>query len=248
MRLIKKLTKDELAEGLTPEFINSVNLDKCCSPVQMEPGDEPVKVLRTPTGYSIIVGVYNDGRHEKPIMLKDANEKQIVFRRRKIHVARARYLMNFDQKDRTRKVRYIVQQCKVELLQQIIKTEGEISRLEARITQCVAERLMQRSNGFSGAIDTHDASQKLTRLTKMYNLAKMMWEQRDYIGLYTYLSQYFRFPSFESLIVPFIDSMTDHPRLKQVVRNIVHKEHSVYFHTITKHTNVTKSEHLEAGH
>lgn len=48
---IKKLTKEEKAEGLTLDLVNKVDLLKKCSPVMFKGGDEPVGIMECSTGY-----------------------------------------------------------------------------------------------------------------------------------------------------------------------------------------------------
>lgn len=48
---IKKLTKEEKAEGLTLDLVNKVDLRKKCSPVMFKGGDEPVGIMECSTGY-----------------------------------------------------------------------------------------------------------------------------------------------------------------------------------------------------
>ncbi|UQT35204.1 hypothetical protein M5E82_05685 [Parabacteroides distasonis] len=48
---IKKLTKEEKAEGLTLDLVNKVDLRKKCSPVMFKAGDEPVDIMECSTGY-----------------------------------------------------------------------------------------------------------------------------------------------------------------------------------------------------
>lgn len=48
---IKRLTKEEKAEGLTLDLVNKVDLRKKCSPVMFKGGDEPVGIMECSTGY-----------------------------------------------------------------------------------------------------------------------------------------------------------------------------------------------------
>lgn len=244
--MIKKLTKAELAEGLTPAFVNSVNIDKCCSPAQMEPGDEPVKLLVARKGYTVIVGVHHDGKYERPILLKDAQEHPIIFRRRQVHIARARYLMNFDKRDRARKVRYIVEACRLELGQKLIEIEAMIKQCEQSITDRVAQRLQGKGMPFRSVHD-QEITERLNKLSKLHKLADLMWQKNDHMGMLSYLSQFYKFPSFNALIRPFIEGNIPDHTLRQYARMVVDKEHQTYFH-INQYTNVTKSENVEACH
>lgn len=49
--IIKKLSKTELNEGLTIEIVNNVKMNLQCSPVQLQPGDEPCNILACTGGY-----------------------------------------------------------------------------------------------------------------------------------------------------------------------------------------------------
>jgi len=81
---IKKITKSEIAEGLTVELVNRVNLNKKSSPVIFQLGDDPVNLMKCSKGYWILT---SDG------FLKDENGELLVFDERICQVARARYLL-----------------------------------------------------------------------------------------------------------------------------------------------------------
>ncbi|WP_321331843.1 hypothetical protein [uncultured Bacteroides sp.] len=81
---IKKLTKAEIDEGLTIEFVNKINLKMKSSPVMFKQGDESVLLLQCSKGFWVKT---DDG------YLKDEKGRLIVFDEKKCQIARARYLL-----------------------------------------------------------------------------------------------------------------------------------------------------------
>lgn len=100
---IKKLTKEEKSEGLTIEFVNKINLQKKCSPVMFEAGDEPANIMECSTGYWVHTG---DG------YLRDGKGSLIVFGIRECQIARARYLMNHGEEEKRIEAERVLEQRK----------------------------------------------------------------------------------------------------------------------------------------
>lgn len=81
--LIKKLSKEEQAEGLTLDFVNKINLQKKSSPVMFKQNDKPASLMKCSTGF----WVRAEGE-----FLKDENGKLLILKERECQIARARYL------------------------------------------------------------------------------------------------------------------------------------------------------------
>lgn len=100
---IKKLTKEEKAEGLTLDFVNKVNLRKKCSPVMFKAGDEPVRIMECSTGYWV---------HTSDGYLRDDKGALIIFGIRECQIARARYLMNHGEEEKRLEAERVLEQRK----------------------------------------------------------------------------------------------------------------------------------------
>lgn len=81
--LIKKLSKEEQAEGLTLDFVNKINLQKKSSPVMFKQNDKLASLMKCSTGF----WVRAEGE-----FLKDENGKLLILKERECQIARARYL------------------------------------------------------------------------------------------------------------------------------------------------------------
>ncbi|WP_106827665.1 hypothetical protein [Parabacteroides pacaensis] len=107
---IKKLTKEEIAEGLTLNFVNKVNLKKKCSPVMFKAGDEPVGIMECSTGYWV---------HTSEGYLRDEKGRLIVFDIRACQIARARYLMNHGEEEKRKEAERVLEQRKKKILEKL---------------------------------------------------------------------------------------------------------------------------------
>lgn len=103
--MIKKLSKAQLAEGLTLEFVNSVKMIMNYSPIQLEPGDEPLPILENSKGFW--------GKPVGEDFLKEKDEKTlIIFSHDDCQIGRARYLMNFGKEEREAKIQALLSSWK----------------------------------------------------------------------------------------------------------------------------------------
>jgi hypothetical protein len=75
-------------EGITKDFLETISIKKLGNPAQLEPGDEPVHLLPCARGFWISV----NGE-----LLKDLDNDYIVVSPERALVARARYLVNFQE-------------------------------------------------------------------------------------------------------------------------------------------------------
>lgn len=77
--------KDILNEGITKEFMDSLNMVSDHSPAQLNVGDEPVSLLECKSGFWIV----SEGE-----ILRDTQNKYIVISDREARIGRARYILN----------------------------------------------------------------------------------------------------------------------------------------------------------
>ena len=85
--LIKKLSRQEIDEGLTLALVNSPDATRKPSPVMFQKDDEPVNLVKCSTGYWVC---YEPGKY-----LRDEKGRLMVLGQRECQIARARYLFHF---------------------------------------------------------------------------------------------------------------------------------------------------------
>lgn len=132
-------------EGITPEFIKSINMDKEYSPVQLMPNEEPVNLIKFSTGYWVSLGF---GEY-----LKDEKNKLIVISEKDAKIGRARYVLNFKDKiEADTTLRY---ECQI---------QSEISRLKIKVDERVKDDLskMRQILVMGGKIEVHGIEAILT--------------------------------------------------------------------------------------
>ena len=76
--IIKKLTKEEQAEGLTIDFVNKINLSKKNSPVMFKQNEKPMNLMKCSAGWWACA---------KGEFLKEDNGKLIIFKERECQIA-----------------------------------------------------------------------------------------------------------------------------------------------------------------
>lgn len=108
--IIKRLTKEEKAEGLTLDIVNKIDLRKKCSPVMFKACDEPVGIMECSTGYWV---------HTSDGYLRDEKGKLIVFGIRECQIARARYLMNHGEEEKRKEADRVLEQRKKKILEKL---------------------------------------------------------------------------------------------------------------------------------
>jgi hypothetical protein len=131
---IKRLTKEQLDEGLTLEAVNSPEFELRPSPVQLREGEEPVRLLcvnpqKTPRMYWATIG---DGK-----FVTDGG-KLAVFGEKECRIGRARYLLNYPEREkaerREKRKKSVQAQCETWKKEISVKVrECRIEILKARI-------------------------------------------------------------------------------------------------------------------
>lgn len=79
--------KDLKAEGITKEMLQAINMERDFSPVQLLPGEEPVKLIQCSQGYWVML--------EFGDYLKDEKNRLVVIPEKEARIGRARYKINF---------------------------------------------------------------------------------------------------------------------------------------------------------
>ena len=101
--IIKKLTKEEQAEGLTIDFVNKINLSKKNSPVMFKQNEKPMNLMKCSAGWWACA---------KGEFLKEDNGKLIIFKERECQIARARYLFYHAEDEKREEAEKILQKRK----------------------------------------------------------------------------------------------------------------------------------------
>ena len=120
---LPKLTKEETAEGLSPELLMQFNEHRSYSPVQLLPGDEPAHLLKCSTGYWMR-DADNGG------YLRDAKGRLVMVSDRECRIGRARYLLNFGLSEKAEKVVTLVESWKTEVRRKIDDVKANLDMLE----------------------------------------------------------------------------------------------------------------------
>lgn len=109
-------------EGITAEYLKSIDMSIEYSPVQLMPNEEPVKLIRCSTGYWVMLefGEY----------LKDEKRRLVVIPEKEAKIGRARYLLNFKEEIATHQLE--VYESKI---------QSEITRLKEKVDIKVKEDL-----------------------------------------------------------------------------------------------------------
>lgn len=167
---IKRLTKDELAEGLTVELVNSIDMTRSFSPVQIAKDDEPVKLLKCLNGYNVL---YDDNK-----VLKDSSNKAIVINERTCQVGRARYLLKYAEREKESKTTELIASWKAEVRVFLDRLKGNIKSLEF----VAFDTLIQSFD--SEYIEKKET--KLKELKALYEKAEEMFAQNKIAELIHY--------------------------------------------------------------
>lgn len=119
------LKKSELTEGITPELVQSINIKKQSSPIQVKPGDDPVNLMPCEKGFWV--------KLEDRSILTDENNKYVVISHRDAIVGRARYLLNFSAVEKEQKATALAAKWKEQVAQQMNEIKKAIDLLTKRL-------------------------------------------------------------------------------------------------------------------
>lgn len=131
---IKRLSKEESLEGLTLELVNSIDMEKNFSPIQLRKDDEPVKLLQSLTGYNVL---YDDNK-----VLKDNQNKPFVLNVRECQIGRARYLLKFLDKEKNEKTMELVESWRQSTREHLDQVKMKIALMES----CEWDFLIEKTN------------------------------------------------------------------------------------------------------
>ena len=120
--LIKKLSKEEQAEGLTLDFVNKINLQKKSSPVMFKQNDKPASLMKCSTGW----WVRAEGE-----FLKDESGKLLVLKERECQIARARYLFNHADEEKREEAEKVLRKRKEKIQNKLDIFKKNIDHIKA---------------------------------------------------------------------------------------------------------------------
>ena len=172
--LIKRLSKEEIAEGLTLELVNSIRMERTHSPVQLQLGDEPCNLLPCTDGFWVMV----EGE-----ALKDAQGKRIVWKYRDCQIGRARYLLHYGAQEKEAKIQALLASWKKEAREHLDKVKRRVDSL--------AKMLNPNSDIFESNIfnslakpgDKAKEQKKFDEMNSAYQVAESMWQQGQFVDL-----------------------------------------------------------------
>lgn len=161
--VIKKLTKEEKAEGLTLDVVNKIDLRKKCSPVMFKAGDEPVGIMECSTGYWV---------HTSDGYLRDEKGKLIVFGIRECQIARARYLMSHGDEEKREEADLVFEQRKRKILEKLAAFKNNIEDIRQYAVKGSAVNMLAKALE-SVMTDEQKAVIRSENERKIANLPKM---------------------------------------------------------------------------
>lgn len=131
-------------EGITKEFLSTIDMNNSFSPVQLLPDEEPVKLIKCSTGYWVML--------EFGDYLKDEKNKLVVIPDKEAKIGRARYLLNFKEeikKAEEDKIERLIQKEIINLKKKVDdRIQADINKMEEILF--LAEKITVE--GFKGAI------------------------------------------------------------------------------------------------
>lgn len=175
---IKKLSKEELTEGLTMEMVNAMNMAKNFTPIQLKQGDEPCNIIPCTGGFWVMI----DGK-----ALRGADNKYIIFPERDCQVGRVRYLLNFGKAEKEKKIQALIIQWKKEVRDKIDIAKKKIAYWGPPTAGSLSSILMDaiRENGDEEEVDFYDLQNKmnLDKFLPIYQEYERLWDENKIVEL-----------------------------------------------------------------
>jgi hypothetical protein len=209
--IIKTLPKNLLEEGLTVDLVNSVNMQKKHSPVQLEHGDEPVKLMPCSKGYWILM---EDGS-----CLKDEKNNLMVVDVKKCTIGRARYLLNYGKIEKKQRIDTLVQSWKEEC-------KEELNKLREKMKTLIAQSDPDSNNMFSSLLkqmspeqfaeNVKNAQEKVEKFNPQYESIEKLYSE----GNYYELIEIFGIRKFKN---PMMSVKMDNVNEMQQLKNVIGK-------------------------
>lgn len=181
------MTQSELnKEGITKEFLQKINVKTLQNPVQLEPNDEPVNLVKCGSGFWISI----NGE-----MLRDKTNNYLVISDKEAQIGRARYLLNFKE-------------------QVVIDKEAkEIKKEVDRLIQLTKNKIEDHLKKYkfllqtSGLIETdviHSLRMSIISESEIESLktkAKELTQDEGYLKTYNYILNLYELKDWDNLYI-----------------------------------------------
>ena len=205
----KKISKELKEEGVTMELINSINLNKSYSPVQLRKGEMPVKLLKCTTGFWIML--------EDLSFLKDENNKLIVLSEKEVQIGRARYLMNYGDEEKQKQVKRLIEKWRYEIRNELDKIKQELkahySLLDDKSTLSILKKAISGINEEALEKERSLMSERVALLEPKYIQMENMLEENRIIELLYILN----IKKFDN---PMLTANFDNQDEMQILKNV----------------------------
>lgn len=180
------MTQTELnKEGITKEFLQTINVKTLQNPVQLEPGNEPVNLVKCGSGFWVSI----NGE-----ILRDKANNYLVIPDKEAQIGRARYLLNFkEQVEKNKEAKELKKEVNrlIELTRNkiedhlkkykfLLQTSGLI---ETDIIYSLRMSVISESEIESLKIKAKELTQDEMYL-KTYNYILSLYELKDWDNLY----------------------------------------------------------------
>ena len=176
--IFKKLSKEDLEDGLTLDFVNKISMKRNYSPVLFKKGAEPTSILACSTGFWIMI----DGKAKK-----DEHNKMVVVTELECQLARARYLFFHGADEKEKKIQDLMAYWKSEARAKLDKFK--------KIVEEKRQRIEPNGNNLGAILLKHlEKEQPELQIrkseTELYNemndrylAGEGMWEQGQFVDL-----------------------------------------------------------------
>jgi hypothetical protein len=204
--IIKKLSKEQLDEGISVEIVNALNMEKNYSPIQLQKGDEPVNIMPCTGGFWVM---YEPGK-----FLKDEKNKYIIFPEKECRIGRARYLLNYGKEEKRLKIEALVVQWTKEVRVAIDRVKKNVESLKQDPNNfSLGRSIMSALKGEEAANKWEEENgEKYSQLYPKYLELEKLYEQGDICSLL----DFFGTKKFNN---PMLSAHLDDDEAMRVVKN-----------------------------
>lgn len=200
--ILKKLPKEVVSEGITVELFNKINMDNFYSPVQLQPNDEPVKLMKCATGYWVMI--------DDETFLRDEKNKLIVFGEKECQIGRARYLLSYGVKEKEQKVNDLIDYWDRQVQAEIGKLANAAQPPSGGVFSDILEHLLSDEQK-----QHEEAKRELAK--KAYKIATEAYQEGRIIELLAS----FKIKRFDN---PMLTARYDNPDEMRVLINTFNKD------------------------
>lgn len=179
---IKRLSREELAEGLTLALVNSIHLETKCSPVKLAANTVPVRLLICSAGYNVM--------EENGAFCRDDRNQLLVLSAREAQIGRARYLLNYGDKEKQTEVDNLVATWKENVRHELDKIKRKVDELKAltseekNITQTIFRAVTEQNDNDWNMIKNR-LEAELREILPTYERSEAMYAENKFQELLT---------------------------------------------------------------